>query len=477
MSVSSLGPLLNGGALTGIAIQLLSARRRLSLRTGGDLPTVGELAVGLRMYVSHCDTLRARRTNTPERRALTHTRAELSELRDFLYLTEVTYRSRDELLARADRGNFSILSARHESERWLPAYFLAWFAGTGQLLLSVRGSQETSDLLTNLSCETEPFLDGVGHRGVVQSARRLHAALLPVLRAHIQGHNVQRLVLIGHSLGAAVASAMTLMLRDGGDNAVDDESDAVLRATTCVAFGAPPFLSRRLAARTGRGAGVTTVVCGLDSVPRLSAASLDRFLLQVARHDWTDQIGTTLERAASSVIGPENAAGVSSFLAQQGSTGAAWAVSAFSAAAQGALERSRAATSAVRSPVWEGALSVGVMASSLLSSQFLQGRNGGAERRPDYAFARHFGMSGDDVERVLEQDGPPEMFLAGEIIYCDIPFLSAEAFAAGERIPAATLVRAGRDEFGDVEGSAWMINHHKPSVLLDQLDRMLEMME
>ena len=54
--------LLDTRALTGIAIQLLSARRRLSLRTGGELPTVGELAVALRMYLSHCDTERARRS-------------------------------------------------------------------------------------------------------------------------------------------------------------------------------------------------------------------------------------------------------------------------------------------------------------------------------------------------------------------------------------------------------------------------------
>lgn len=487
---AAFAPLLDGAALSGIAMQLLSARQRLSLRTGGALPTVGELAVGLRMYINHCDAEREESVQD----GVGGDTEELEQLKRMLKLAYITYQSRTQLLAHAERERFQVVSARHEAQRWLPAYYLAYFRHTNTILLCVRGSQETTDLLTNLSVETEPFLDGLAHRGIVQSARRLHAALKPIIEEHVRSHHANCFQLTGHSLGAAVASALTLLFRtaqdshdgivgEGGASHNEEKKRVadVLQQATCIAFAPPPFLSRRLAARTGSGSGggvgggVKTIVVGLDAVPRLSAASLDRFLLRVARHDWTPQIGSTLHRAASSVVGEENAERVSTFLAQRGGTGAFWAVSALRTAAQRALETSRAG--AARSPLWEGALSLGVMTSSLVANQFLgrtQFAPGGAvaERQPEYNFARHFGMSAEDVERTL-RDGPPEMYLAGDITYFDIPFLSAEAFAEGRPTHLATVRNVGRDEFGEVEGSVWMINHHKPSVLMDQLQRML----
>ncbi len=473
MSTPNLRPLLDGGALSGIAIQLLAARRRLSLRTGGELPTVGQLAVGLRMYISHCDTERAAAAEAGrgagDTREARLTRERLEEMRYWTRLAEVTYKARSQLLRRAAMAPaFRVLSARHDAERWSPAYFLAMFPESRTLLLAVRGSHETSDLLTNLSVETEPFLDGVGHRGVVESARTLKSQVLPMLCAHLQSaqpaQKATRFILVGHSLGGALAAAITLMLRDART------LDPVLQQATCFAISPPPFLSRRLAARS-IDMGVTSVVLGLDAVPRLSAASLDRFLLRVSRFDWGSRFSESAARAASAFVPTDAAESVRRLITDRGASGFAWAVSALNTAAQSALSTRRRQNTAIG--VWDGVLTASSAAASLVESQFLANATVQA-RQPEYAFARHFGMSGDDVERVLGQEGPPDMFLAGEVLYLEIPFQTAEEVARGERMKRGRLLRVGRDEFKEVEGSTWMVAHHKPTVFIEQINLMLE---
>ena len=83
-------------------------------------------------------------------------------------------------------------------------------------------------------------------------------------------------------------------------------------------------------------------------------------------------------------------------------------------------------------------------------------------------------MRGEDVERVLGDDGPSDMFLAGLVLYFEIPFLSAEEFAQASPERRGVIKKDLRDEMREVEASSWMLNHHKPSVLLDQLDLMLK---
>lgn len=493
-SRSRMSSLLDTRALTGIAIQLLSARRRLSLRTGGELPTVGELAVALRMYMAHCDEERTRlspSSSSPDSSDAFCTPAEKRRLRLLIELADLCYKPRSVLLTRAGRSpTFQLLSARHEAERWSPAYYLAYMPEDRTLLLAVRGSQETSDFLTNLSVETEPFLDGVGHRGIVRSARNLLAKLRPTLHSVITSeHQVNQVVVVGHSLGGAVAAAITLMLRAGagtssspsehrsGSDTIVAPDHPLLRRATCVALGSPPFLSRRLAARTAQ-MGVTTVVTGLDVVPRLSAASLDRFLLRVAQFDWGASLGASVGRAASGFVSPETAAQVEQFVSNRGASTAAWAVSAFNAAARGALNHRRTrgnSASSSSSSMVDGVLSIGVMASSLIESQFFSSQS--SQRQPEYAFARHFGMSGEDVERVLGEEGPPDMFLAGEVVHFNIPLPRFDD-DGNEINPDAsqrptTIRRIARDQLKDVEGSAWMIAHHKPSLLIQELDSMI----
>ena len=71
-----------------------------------------------------------------------------------------------------------LFEARWYSSHCHPAYFIAYDARLKAVVLSVRGSKEVSDFITNLSCDTAPFFSRYGHSGVVGSAQNL-AQVIP----------------------------------------------------------------------------------------------------------------------------------------------------------------------------------------------------------------------------------------------------------------------------------------------------------
>jgi pimeloyl-ACP methyl ester carboxylesterase len=579
-ALAGLGPLLDLPALWGIAKQLWSARERLHLRTGHNMPTASQLAVGLRMYIVDQDKKRsaeAAAAVTANARwssdgsdgsggsfepniaaAPSSSEKELAlELRYYLALAEAAYAdSTDHLLEqvamlkeqdeeeRSYASGVQVVDARLCASKYHPAYFVCYDARLDAVVLSCRGSKEVADHLTNLSCETEPFLDGYGHAGIVRSTQNLVGVVIDSVYALLDAHTPRNgLVVIGHSLGGAIASLITAMLHS---NSVETyrllaeqtptpsvaaassssqasqpvpmrtrlrlRSSAVPNVTVgkpskyallvasrakCVAFGSPPCLSADVARRVA-GFDITTVVLGLDMVPRLSAASLDRLLLAVSRYDWAEETSRSVESRvtdlAAPIVGAATAATAASLLVQHGPSGLAWAAGAIGASARRALSsvppspphaaaaRGSSAAGMISgttsiSPVWKIALTVTAVASTFLTNQFLSPEpvhagtradgNSDALRQPDYSFARQFGMSADDVERALLPEQPENFFLAGKILHVDRPFTTPGSFSGDEAsLPTVRIIQRDATEFSDVEASAFMLHDHRPQNLI-----------
>lgn len=121
----------------------------------------------------------------------------------------------------------------------------------------------TSTLLANglfLDDEMQTHVDGFGHAGVLRSARNLLTKVRgDVIRA-VQENPEYAVLTTGHSLGAATASVLALLMRDDGD----------CPGALSVSFAPPPCLTYELAEQTA-ALGIT-VVNGPDIVPRLSVA-------------------------------------------------------------------------------------------------------------------------------------------------------------------------------------------------------------
>lgn len=166
-----------------------------------------------------------------------------------------------------------------EAEPGRPAHFIAVLLPDttkgmrkGRVVFAIRGTKEIADVLTDALMDTAPFQGGVAHRGVVRSSAALCQRYAERLRDfEAQGYEV---VVVGHSLGAATAAAVTIELRKGYG----------LKSVRCVCFAPPPTVDSKLAQECAPY--LMSVVHDDDFIPRLQVASLLAMYRQLLDYDW-----------------------------------------------------------------------------------------------------------------------------------------------------------------------------------------------
>jgi hypothetical protein len=159
------------------------------------------------------------------------------------------------------RSTDAVVLSDFTGDLYLPGYVVCIDEAAKSIVVSVRGSIQPHDFLSDLVCEpVEAQLMGVrghAHAGMLKSAReldrRLRAAVLGLLLR--PEHDDFRLVLTGHSLGAGAATLLAALWL----SELDTE---------------PMVVSLDIAAELASH--VTTVVMGNDMVPRFSLASFQR---------------------------------------------------------------------------------------------------------------------------------------------------------------------------------------------------------
>lgn len=156
------------------------------------------------------------------------------------------------------------------AETFTPAHYVAVDRAINAVVVCIRGTANFIDSLTDIAATQDPitvrktmgsshsFVKGYGHSGVLRSARNLFAKIRgPTLNA-LRDNRGYELLITGHSLGAAIASVLSLIMRD----------DCNFPRATAVCIAPLPCLSLELAEETVLTA--ITVVNGPDIVPRLS---------------------------------------------------------------------------------------------------------------------------------------------------------------------------------------------------------------
>ncbi|KAJ3162945.1 hypothetical protein HK101_000644 [Irineochytrium annulatum] len=166
-------------------------------------------------------------------------------------------------------------------ETFKPKFFVCWDTKTEGVVVCIRGTVNIHDLVTDMCAEYEPFKNGYAHRGILRCALWLEEHLLPKLKVHIQSCKARALYIVGHSLGAAIGSILTMRIRENPtalaelqQTALDaggvDSLDAF--RLHCFSFACPPCVSADLAeAQVGW---VDSFVNENDMVPRLSYGSM-----------------------------------------------------------------------------------------------------------------------------------------------------------------------------------------------------------
>ncbi|KAI6187913.1 Lipase-3 domain-containing protein [Aphelenchoides besseyi] len=152
---------------------------------------------------------------------------------------------------------------------------------TSSIVITIRGSSSLFDLVTDLSLNDDLFtvdveedpdlaqdnsLDAEGsvrvHRGMLNSARYVYTTLTQnhVLEDILVLNPNYNICVVGHSLGAGVASLLTLLLKQ------------TYPTCRCYAFSPPTVISKHGISETEEH--VLSVIVGDDIVPRMSYQSL-----------------------------------------------------------------------------------------------------------------------------------------------------------------------------------------------------------
>jgi hypothetical protein len=182
-------------------------------------------------------------------------------------------------------------------ETHVPGQMIAVDHQKGCVVVALRNSMCLMDAIVDLDCEAEPFSfggkDGSAHGGMLRAAQKLDMALQPAVEealCKLQGP--RRVLVLGHSLGAGVATLLTTIWLETRRFPSTE--------LKCLAFACPQVLDAELVGLTKSY--TTSFVVGEDTVPCLSLATATELrdaIVHVAREHEPKSI---LEAAAQGEV-------------------------------------------------------------------------------------------------------------------------------------------------------------------------------
>ncbi|XP_022771242.1 uncharacterized protein LOC111314302 isoform X2 [Durio zibethinus] len=210
-----------------------------------------------------------------------------SIVQDLIYHIELAkgcYKDNAAILARTSMLRESnVLKFVKNSSVMRPGYYIGIDPRKKLLIFGIRGTHTVYDLITDIisSSDGEVTFEGYStHFGTAQAARWFLHHEIGTIRKCLEKYEGFRLRLVGHSLGAATASLLAIMLRKKSKMELGFNPDIV----SAVGYATPPCVSKELAETCSDF--VTSIVMQDDIVPRLSAASLARLRNEILQTDW-----------------------------------------------------------------------------------------------------------------------------------------------------------------------------------------------
>ena len=206
---------------------------------------------------------------------------EALELHESLFLAELAYVDTvDEIRAGLEDGSeWELVYAQITSSPAEPGHYLAVRRNQKvksdnlEVLLSVRGTKEIGDLLSDALLDADEYRGGKAHSGVKMSGQYLAKKHTPLLQQMLDLSKKKKikLTIVGHSLGAGAGSIAAYEFNDNPNI-----------EATAIGFGCPALISRDISEVPF----ITTVVSDADVVPRMSGASVRNAVLDIMSYDW-----------------------------------------------------------------------------------------------------------------------------------------------------------------------------------------------
>merc|ERR1711953_1330962 len=153
---------------------------------------------------------------------------------------------------------------------------------TKSIVLAIRGTFSLADVIVDVICDEERYLDGYAHRGILKGSRKIMKESQETLKAAFQSHPDHKLVITGHSLGAGTAVLITMGI-------LKNLYSVVPKGTKiqCLALAPPPVYRARKSPKIFKD-NIDIFINGNDVVPRLSLANMAKLLAMLRAFDKVD---------------------------------------------------------------------------------------------------------------------------------------------------------------------------------------------
>jgi len=239
---------------------------------GGTI-SLAELFVGLQYLMEKAD--KEREGRKIPRANILRDPFVLINLRHYCMLAHGAYsESVTDICSKTPLMESDIVQFQLVSKQEQPAYYLAVDHLTRNIVLSICGTKSFQDVLTDVNVETTEFLDCYAPKGMVASVYWLQNQVLHTILEQMAEYPEYGIVFVGHSLGGAVATLLSLLLRKTLEIPV-----------TCYSYGPPPCVCPSFVPLT-KEFGVTTVILDTDLIPRFNLESLNLLVVELKNLDW-----------------------------------------------------------------------------------------------------------------------------------------------------------------------------------------------
>eukprot|EP00794_Sanderia_malayensis_P003386 gene3386-3876_t len=182
-----------------------------------------------------------------------------------------------------------------------PAFFVAVDHRKKAVVVTVRGTSNIADVMTDLVCKSVKFLDGIAHEGIKIGAEKLFKKTIELVSSLLSSHKGYSLVFTGHSLGAGTSILLTMLYlefqkKQGdsercliGNELLESSKNMVIAQDVdihCYAFAPPPvFAPKEMHNMADLQEKIDVYINHCDIVPRLSLASFNDMLHALQKVD------------------------------------------------------------------------------------------------------------------------------------------------------------------------------------------------
>lgn len=191
-----------------------------------------------------------------------------------------------------------VLQAEWTNSTFRPCHYLAVDRANRCLVLSVRGSLEVGDVLSDLTADPmEVTVNGTSgwvHEGIFSAATYIHCTTAHALEKAAQRFAGWPLLLTGHSLGGGVAALVATLIRQS-------RATPGLGAVRCLTLGPAAVMSEALAQACADS--VTSIILASDVVPKLSYASVEGLITELSDASPLQTAARGITQTISSVLG------------------------------------------------------------------------------------------------------------------------------------------------------------------------------